>query len=294
MQRGDLFGADYRELDLLLQDALARNQANKLTDGEEHWESALSAQGLLEAARLLSGTYHLVVTNVPFLTGIKFSESLKAFIDSHYEIAKANLATTMAIRLIELLRPEGVAAYVAPQSWMFLKGYSSFRANLMRERSIRVVARLGEKGFQSAQANGEQVSLNIVEAAKSRANSFCAFDASLGQTPEEKASLLKSQGVNSILLSEQVRRPQHVIIFSGHKALVLSLAFMQRSFGSSAGDRLRFVRNFWEVDATDHRYWEYCHRAVPLEPNTIQDWRNAYFGRLNLDKCAISPTALSI
>ena len=257
MQKGDLFGADYRELDLLLQDALARNQANKLTDGEEHWESALSAQGLLEAARLLSGTYHLVVTNVPFLTGIKFSESLKAFIDSHYEIAKANLATAMAIRLIELLRPEGVAAYVAPQSWMFLKGYSSFRANLMRERSIRVVARLGEKGFQSAQANGEQVSLNIVEAAKSRANSFCAFDASSGQTPEEKASLLKSQGVNSILLSEQVRRPQHVIIFSGHKALPELGVFATAFFGSSAGDRLRFVRNFWEVDATDHRYWEY-------------------------------------
>jgi hypothetical protein len=97
VQKGDLFGADYRELDLLLQDALARNRANQLTAGEEHWESALSAQGLLEAARLLSGTYHLVVTNVPFLTGIKFSESLKAFIDSHYEIAKANLATAMAI-----------------------------------------------------------------------------------------------------------------------------------------------------------------------------------------------------
>lgn len=257
VQKGDLFGADYRELDSLLQDALARESANKQSDGEERWESALSAHGLLEAARLLSDAYHLIVTNVPFLTGIKFSDSLKAFIESHYEIGKANLATAMAIRLLELLLPGGVAAYVAPQSWMFLKGYSNFRAHLMRERSIRIVARLGEKGFQSAQANGEQVSLNIVEAAKNKTNHFCAFDASLGATPEEKASLLKSNEINQILVSEQIRRPQHVIIFSLHKALPELSTFATAFFGSSAGDRLRFVRNFWEVNAVDHRFWEY-------------------------------------
>jgi len=257
VQKGDLFGADYRELGSLLQNALARESANKQSDGEDRWDSALSAYGLLDAARLLSDSYHLIVTNVPFLTGIKFSDSLKAFIESHYEIGKANLATAMAIRLLELLLPGGVAAYVAPQSWMFLKGYSNFRAHLLRERSLRIVARLGEKGFQSTQANGEQVSLNIVEAAKNKTTHFCAFDASLGGTPEAKASLLKSNQINQILVSEQLSRPQHVIIFSSHKTLPELSKYATAFFGSSAGDRLRFVRNFWEVNATDHRFWEY-------------------------------------
>ena len=256
-QQSDLFGADYRELEVFLQDALARESTKKDSDREERWDSALSAHGLLEAARLLSNTYHLVVTNVPFLTGIKFSDSLKTFIESHYEIGKANLATAMAIRLIELLRSEGVAAYVAPQSWMFLKGYSNFRAYLMREHSIRLVARLGEKGFQSAQANGEQVSLNIIEAAKNKKDYFSAFDASAGANPEEKALLLKSDAPNQILISEQLRRLQHVIIFSSHKTLPSLSTYATAFFGSSAGDRPRFVRNFWEVNATDHRFWEY-------------------------------------
>lgn len=256
-QQSDLFGADYRELEVFLQDALARESTKKDSDREERWDFALSAHGLLEAARLLSNTYHLVVTNVPFLTGIKFSDSLKTFIESHYEIGKANLATAMAIRLVELLRSGGVAAYVAPQSWMFLKGYSNFRAYLMREHSIRLVARLGEKGFQSAQANGEQVSLNIIEAAKNKKDYFSAFDASVGANPEEKALLLKSDAPNQILISEQLRRLQHVIIFSSHKTLPSLSTYATAFFGSSAGDRPRFVRNFWEVNATDHRFWEY-------------------------------------
>jgi hypothetical protein len=171
-QKGDLFGADYRELDVHLRNALVQESEVKSKDVEERWESALSARGLLEAAKLLSSAYHLIVTNVPFLTAIKFSDSLKAFIESHYELAKANLATAMAIRMLELLHPNGLVAYVAPQSWMFLKGYSSFRAHLMQERSIRIVARLGEKGFQSAQANGEQVSLNIVGADRNQSKIF--------------------------------------------------------------------------------------------------------------------------
>ncbi len=256
-QRSDLFDANYCELEVFLQDALARENTKKDGDREERWDSALSAHGLVEAARLLNNAYHLVVTNVPFLTGIKFSDRLKTFIESHYEIGKANLATAMAIRLIELLRTEGMAAYVAPQSWMFLKGYSNFRAHLMREHSIRLVARLGEKGFQSAQANGEQVSLNIIEAEKNKKDFFSAFDASVGANPQEKASRLKSDAPNQIQISEQLRRLQHIIIFSSHKILPTLSTYSTAFFGSSAGDRLRFVRNFWEVNPTDHSFWEY-------------------------------------
>lgn len=51
-QKGDLFGADYRELGKLLQVALARESSRKGGETEERWDSALSALGLLDAARL--------------------------------------------------------------------------------------------------------------------------------------------------------------------------------------------------------------------------------------------------
>ncbi|HRE18724.1 MAG TPA: hypothetical protein PLW86_16915, partial [Rhodocyclaceae bacterium] len=260
-QKGDLFGADYRELDTRLQDALARESANKSSDGEERWESALSAHGLLEAASLLSNAYHLIVTNVPFLTAIKFSDSLKTFIESHYEIGKANLATAMAVRLLELLHPNGLVAYVAPQSWMFLKGYSAFRSHLMLERSIALVARLGEKGFQSTQANGEQVSLNIVGANRSKSNLFYSLDASAGASPEDKASLLASCSLGQVIVSAQMQRPLHVITFSSHTALPELDKYATALRGCGTGDAPRFVRNYWEIERNGNA-WSFHHTTA--------------------------------
>jgi hypothetical protein len=66
--RGDLFAADYRLLANLLGQALAsERQIPLFRDEEDRWELALSAQGLMEAARLLDARYHLVITNVPYL-----------------------------------------------------------------------------------------------------------------------------------------------------------------------------------------------------------------------------------
>lgn len=260
-QKGDLFGADYRELDVHLRNALALESDAKSKDVEERWESALSAHGLLEAANLLSRAYHLIVTNVPFLTAIKFSDSLKAFIESHYEMAKANLATAMAIRMLELLHQNGLVAYVAPQSWMFLKGYSSFRAHLMQERSIRIVARLGEKGFQSAQANGEQVSLNIVGADRSQSKLFYSLDASEGPTPEAKAALLVSSSLGEVIVSAQMQRPQHVITFSAHTTLPELDTYATALRGCGTGDAPRFVRYFWEVNEIGQA-WSFHHTTA--------------------------------
>ena len=260
-QKGDLFGADYRELDVHLRNALAQESDAKSKDVEERWESALSAHGLLEAANLLSRAYHLIVTNVPFLTAIKFSDSLKEFIESHYEMAKANLATAMAIRMLELLHPNGLVAYVAPQSWMFLKGYSSFRAHLMQERSIRIVARLGEKGFQSAQANGEQVSLNIVGADRSQSKLFYSLDASEGPTPEAKAALLVSSSLGEVIVPAQMQRPQHVITFSAHTTLPELDTYATALRGCGTGDAPRFVRYFWEVNEIGQA-WSFHHTTA--------------------------------
>lgn len=86
-QKGDLFGADYRELKQLLHAALASESEKKNKDGEERWDSALSALGLLDAARLLDDQYHLVITNVPYLARGKQSEVLKLYCETHYKEA---------------------------------------------------------------------------------------------------------------------------------------------------------------------------------------------------------------
>ena len=70
----DIVTPGFEELRHLLESAL-RNHA-----GQEEWkETAIAAYGLADTARLLGLTYHLVVTNVPYLGREKQAPRLRQF-----------------------------------------------------------------------------------------------------------------------------------------------------------------------------------------------------------------------
>ncbi|MGC1951199.1 MAG: DNA methyltransferase, partial [Gammaproteobacteria bacterium] len=113
----DPLTAGFAELEPLLERAL-RNHA-----GEEEWEeTAIAALGLAEATRLLAGHYHLVVTNVPYLTRGKQNERLRKFAETRYPKAKNDLANVFLERCLEFSCTEGggVTQIVMPQNWLFL------------------------------------------------------------------------------------------------------------------------------------------------------------------------------
>jgi len=77
--KNDLATSSYETLTALLRKALATERTiDLLSDDANRWELALSAQGLLDAVRLLDGRYHLVVTNVPYLARGGQDDNLKA------------------------------------------------------------------------------------------------------------------------------------------------------------------------------------------------------------------------
>lgn len=81
---GDLFTADYKLLSSLLQQALkAEQQPDLLEDSSATWNNALTALGLLDAARLLADRYNLVITNVPYLARGKQNDTLKDYCETH-------------------------------------------------------------------------------------------------------------------------------------------------------------------------------------------------------------------
>lgn len=86
---------------MLLDAALARESTR--SESEDAWDSDVAAQGLLAAAQLLDGRYHLVVTNVPYLARGKQCDALKDYCASHYPAAKNDLAN---VRMPKILDPE--------------------------------------------------------------------------------------------------------------------------------------------------------------------------------------------
>lgn len=240
----------------------ALNQALAQETTDEQHEVAVVAQGLARASQICSNQYNLICTNVPFLTAIKYSPRLKHYVEQHYNFAKANLATAMVARCLELLVVNGVVTYVAPQSWMFLKGYKDFRVHILSDYAIRFIARLGEGGFESNQSNGEQVSLNIItNSAQIDTFRIQTADVSSCKSAPEKAHDLPRTRLVGIAATDQLSNSIGTISFAERiDAPDLSRECMALR-GCGTGDSPSYVRGFWEVSLLG-KQWAF-HQTTP-------------------------------
>jgi hypothetical protein len=247
----DLLSASFNELQPLLEQALGQESKD-----ESSHEITVTARGISKAADILNSQFTLVATNVPFLTQSKFCPDLKDYVYSHLEVAKENLASAFSLRMLGLTAKNGVAAFVSPQSWWFLKRYAQYRKWLLNNQSIKVLFRLGEGAFKSPQAGGELVGLSIIEKTRPvRAARMYLADASSEKEPRGKSALLRAAHGTSIRYEDVLessdlayRPPVDSIEKIGDIASVLQ--------GLVTGDSAQYFGKFWER-AESKSDWEF-------------------------------------
>jgi hypothetical protein len=252
--KGDLFAADYRVLGDLLEQALAAETQTNLFDGaeaEDQWEMALSAQGLMHAARLLDQRYHLTITNVPYLARSKHEKELKDYCEQHYPNAKNDLANVFLERCLELtVSGGGVVQIVMPQNWLFLTSYKKQREDLLKRVRWDLLARLGEGGFDSSQAAGAFIILlTQTRAAPDAQTLMNGLDASAPRTAQGKAQNLIEGELKVVSQLGQLGNPDARIVLEEPNAGALLEVFCSNHQGLSTGDNPRFRREHWEVAA---------------------------------------------
>ena len=262
--QGDLLGAGYQELGDFLGAALAREAAAKRSEEETRWDQALSAQGLVEAARLLAGRYHLVITNVPYLARGKQSEALKTFCETHYPEAKNDLANVFLERCLELCQAAGVVQIVMPQNWLFLTSYKKQRESLLQRVQWNLLARLGEGGFDSPQAAGAFIILLTQTRAQAAADfQLHGVDASAPKNPEEKARLLREGALAAVSQQGQLGNPDARVALDEDSKGDLLETISYSFHGLTSGDMPRMKLYFWEVI-------NWCSIWIPFQ-STVKD-----------------------
>ena len=85
----------WEELETTIEKAL------KMEDTPEWHEASIAAQGVANAAKLLSGQYNWVITNPPFRGRGDLCDTLNDFCEKNYSSAKNNLATVFLNRCLE-------------------------------------------------------------------------------------------------------------------------------------------------------------------------------------------------
>ncbi|MES9989482.1 MAG: DNA methyltransferase [Candidatus Thiodiazotropha endolucinida] len=261
----DMLTAGFEELQPLLEKALREHA------GEEEWkETAIAALGLAEATRLLSGHYHLVITNVPYLARGKQNERLRKFSETRYPTAKNDLANVFLERCLEFSQDEGVGItqIVMPQNWLFLTSYKAQREHLLRDVRWDLLARLGAGAFETI--GGEVVNVILLTMGSVRPHvdhRLRGIDASKPRTVLEKAERLQNNPILTIGQRDQLGHPDARISLEVLEAGQRLSDYADSFLGLGTGDFDRFGRRFWEFDQRPEK-WSFLQSAA----QTVSDF----------------------
>ena len=104
---------------------------------------------LVKCAELLARKYDVVVTNPPYMGSGGMSDKLVALSKRLYPNVKSDLFSMCIQKMIGLTRENGLFAYIAPQSWMFLSTQEGLRNQLLHNATLSNLIDLGINAFDS-------------------------------------------------------------------------------------------------------------------------------------------------
>ncbi|MES3041181.1 MAG: DNA methyltransferase [Pseudomonadota bacterium] len=250
--KNDLATSSFDTLRDLLGRALATErpatlwgQSSELQD--DSWDLAFTAKGMLDAARLLDGRYHLVVTNVPYLTRGKQHDLLRDFCSESYSRGRYDLASVFIERCYELAIERGTVCVVSPQNWWFLGSYEPFRKWLLLETRIRLIAALGEEAWEHFGDRGPLATLLVGTKEAPNAASFFGLDAIRVPAIPGKIQVLRVGGLLRTSHQAQLKNPDARLVLTEADLGAKLLNVFANSFqGITTGDNPRYIHLFWE------------------------------------------------
>ncbi len=104
---------------------------------------------LVRQARLLATEYDFVVANPPYMGSKGLNAELKELAKSRYPDSKSDLFAMFIERNLAMAQPQGYAALITMQSWMFLSSFEKLRSNILDSETIIYMAHLGARAFDS-------------------------------------------------------------------------------------------------------------------------------------------------
>lgn len=230
--------------------------AQQQSGDEEVFEAQVTAQGLALAAKLLAGSYHFVATNVPYLVRGKQSKLLRSFCSEFYPDAQLDLATVFLERCLQFNQRACSSSIVLPQNWLFLSSYRKFRRKLLTECNFNLLARIGEKGFDSPAAAGAFVAfITISRSEPEGENIFYGIDVSQEKSCEEKSVSIRVKNTKCVNQAALKNNTDSIISLETISSEALLVEVCKSFTGLQTGDDFQYARCFWELQYLNRPKW---------------------------------------
>lgn len=267
----NLFTPDYEALEPFLVKTLSLESLK-----EDASEQAVAAKGMAMAAKILSNKFDLVLTNFPFLGFGKQNKTLTEYLKRIYPLGFRELATAFLLRAKDLLKKDGKCACVMPSDWTHSPTTSNLRKKLLQEGHFDIVAFCGSDAFSTPL----RVSPVLVTFSFRQSDSFSSVLNASDKTFAEKPESLRGNEIIAVYPDVWKKSPACRIVFdtSFSSAKTRLGDYAEAKAGVSAGDGVRFERQFWEVSQLGDT-WELLQGPPEKTGNyfgrsTIVRWEN--------------------
>lgn len=258
--KADAFTASFEDLKPVLDKALEQEGSF------ENHQRGVMATGLVNAARLLSDKYDLLITNVPYLGFKKMDSIVKKYFEEYFPKSKMDLSTVFIDRSFDICKQSGTLASVSPQNWLYLGMYQEFRREVLEYRGLDLIIQLGSGAFSQISGEVVKASLSIIDK-KLISDSKSYFGLSCSRISfKEKIRALKEEDLVHLDQKEQLNNPDERILLSdlGSSPPLTEFAISKR--GIVSGDKDYWFSYFWEIISQDGQ-WEYLQSTNEIEGN---------------------------
>jgi type II restriction/modification system DNA methylase subunit YeeA len=241
---------------------------------------------VLKQADYLSGKYHVVIANPPYMGSKGMNARLSAWAKSFYEESSADLFSMFIDRNLDLIQTNGLIAMITMQGWMFLSTYKAIRNKLLQNNTILSMAHLGSRAFDSIGGEVVATTAFIIHKKKSETfkGTFLRLINGASETEKEEALLEAVRNPScackySASVEDIMKIPGYPIAYWASEAIFRLFSegkciteFTFSRDGLTTGNNSLFIFLHWEVARerigfslkTPQDFWQTQKRFAPL------------------------------
>jgi hypothetical protein len=222
------------------------------------------AAGLRFLGMVQEGRYHLVVGNPPYQGTAKMADA--KYVQTHYEMGKADLYAAFIVRALELCVPGGTSALLTMRNWMFIAQYEDLRKWILTKNHLCALGDVDRGAFEDVPDEVVSVVMSVVRNEPPIGQASTGMmptprdDRSRdgGRTHRKRAAVLAQVGRFDFLVSAFNAIPGQPLVYWWPTRLFGDYAaankvgdLFQTRKGVVTGDDTRFTRMAHELDSTD-------------------------------------------
>ncbi len=216
---------------------------------------------IIEQARIMLDSYHVVVTNPPYMGIRGMNSRLGDYLNAHYKHSKYDLFTVFMDVALKRTLKGGYFALINQHSWMFLSSYEKFREQFLKKCSIHSMLHLGTGVFGESVGTIVQSTAFIAKKAVTKGYPTIFMDLQdCGNAREKERAFLAEEASHIkvrryvVPISELYNIPGKPVAYWADKSVIA--AFVENKKlgdiakprqGMATSDNKRFIRYWYEV-----------------------------------------------